>query len=193
VGAAVPYAILAHHPQEDLDPLGDGLIDVPLLTGRTVALPRSWIAEAGGFDLSLVNEGELEILSAALTRDETRRLVVDPRLRPVQEEPERAFARRRPRRLADAVSRGRVEDGGDIAQEILERAGFRFDGWDSDSSGRPVPRLAWVRPGPAARRWAIKICAPAGRPGAVWGDTHFAEGLARALKRRPPCTSTTCR
>ena len=29
-----------------------------------------------------------------------------------------------------------------------------------------------------------QICAPAGRQGAVWGDTHFAQGLAAALRRR---------
>jgi hypothetical protein len=33
-------------------------------------------------------------------------------------------------------------------------------------------------------RWAIKIAAPPGRPGEFWGDTHFARGLADALRRR---------
>jgi hypothetical protein len=32
-------------------------------------------------------------------------------------------------------------------------------------------------------RWAIKTAAPAGRAGEAWGDTHFARGLARALRR----------
>jgi hypothetical protein len=32
-------------------------------------------------------------------------------------------------------------------------------------------------------RWAIKIAAPPGRPGEYWGDTHFARGLADALRR----------
>lgn len=31
-------------------------------------------------------------------------------------------------------------------------------------------------------RWAIKTAAPAGRDGEAWGDTHFAQALARALR-----------
>lgn len=32
-------------------------------------------------------------------------------------------------------------------------------------------------------RWAIKIVAPPGAPGEAWGDTHFARGVAGALRR----------
>lgn len=32
-------------------------------------------------------------------------------------------------------------------------------------------------------RWAIKIAAPPGPPGENWGDTHFARGIADALRR----------
>jgi len=32
-------------------------------------------------------------------------------------------------------------------------------------------------------RWAIKIAAPPGTPGEAWGDTHFARGIAGALRR----------
>ncbi|ODT29037.1 MAG: hypothetical protein ABS63_01875 [Microbacterium sp. SCN 70-27] len=39
--------------------------------------------------------------------------------------------------------------------------------------GRTVPRL----------RWAIRIAAPPGRRGEWWGDTHFARGIADALRR----------
>lgn len=41
------------------------------------------------------------------------------------------------------------------------------------SDGTRVPSL----------RWAIKIAAPPGKPGEAWGDTHFARGLAGALRR----------
>lgn len=34
-----------------------------------------------------------------------------------------------------------------------------------------------------ALRWAVKIAAPPGPPGEAWGDTHFARGLADALRR----------
>jgi len=43
---------------------------------------------------------------------------------------------------------------------------------DATSAGA-TPRL----------RWALKIAAPPGRPGEFWGDTHFARGLADALRR----------
>ena len=39
-----------------------------------------------------------------------------------------------------------------------------------DGDGRPL-------------RWAIKTAAPAGRAGQSWGDTHFAQALAAALRR----------
>jgi hypothetical protein len=32
-------------------------------------------------------------------------------------------------------------------------------------------------------RWAVKIAAPPGAPGEAWGDTHFARGIAEALRR----------
>lgn len=41
------------------------------------------------------------------------------------------------------------------------------------ADGTAVPRL----------RWAIKTAAPAGRNAEYWGDTHFARGLADALRR----------
>lgn len=41
------------------------------------------------------------------------------------------------------------------------------------STGQHVPSL----------RWAIKIAAPPGHRGEWWGDTHFARGLADALRR----------
>ena len=41
-----------------------------------------------------------------------------------------------------------------------------------------------LRRGRDARRWAIKTAAPAGPAGEAWGDTHFARGLAAALRRQ---------
>lgn len=39
--------------------------------------------------------------------------------------------------------------------------------------GETLPRL----------RWALKIVSPPGKPGEAWGDTHFARGIADALRR----------
>ncbi|KZE36539.1 glycosyltransferase family protein [Microbacterium sp. T32] len=58
------------------------------------------------------------------------------------------------------------------AQEPMRGRIVRRPRTDAVSAGR-FPRL----------RWAIKIAAPPGRPGEYWGDTHFARGLADALRR----------
>lgn len=70
---------------------------------------------------------------------------------------------------------------------LAERRGWRVSSWGPSgpafvrepvsttlADGRRVPSL----------RWAVKIAAPPGPPGEAWGDTHFARGLADALRRR---------
>ncbi|MET1082113.1 MAG: glycosyltransferase [Burkholderiales bacterium] len=51
----------------------------------------------------------------------------------------------------------------------------------------PAPvrqRLEHVRGARRPLRWSVRIGAPVGRQGDVWGDTAFAEDLAQALRRR---------
>lgn len=178
---ATPYAILREHPQEDLDRMGEEVISVPLLTGRTFALAKRSVERAGGWPSGLVNDGELELLSGRLRRIEPDvELVVDAAIRPVQDEPERAFSGRRPRRLARALAASDIAYDERAVKSIARRAGFAVEGWHGDGS----PVLSWRRPHPGAQRWAIRTSAPAGRQAAVWGDYHFATGLARALRRR---------
>ncbi|TDN88380.1 glycosyltransferase [Microbacterium sp. BK668] len=81
-------------------------------------------------------------------------------------------------------------------------AGVQEEDTDLDALLRPVGLevASWGREGPVLRRrrydvtlddgsvvpslrWAIKIAAPPGRPGEAWGDTHFARGIADALRR----------
>ncbi|MDL5352582.1 glycosyltransferase [Microbacterium sp. zg-YB36] len=73
------------------------------------------------------------------------------------------------------------EDG---VAEALARAGFAMAAGGNSlvtvprpparrPDGRTVPRL----------RWAIRTAAPAGPRGEAWGDTHFARGVADALRR----------
>ena len=50
---------------------------------------------------------------------------------------------------------------------------FRSRSTSTLADGVSVPSL----------RWAIKIAAPPGRAGEAWGDTHYARGLADALRR----------
>ena len=184
VGAGLPYRILGDHPQEDIDAFGAEPVSVPLLTGRTIALPTRLLADAGPWRAGDGSDGELETLSAELRRRHPHiELLVLPELRPVQEEPEVAFVSRGARRRRAVPSEGFPVDT-TRAVELIGRAGFTVHGWVRRRGRRPVPRLRWQRPTAQCQRWAIKICAPAGPRGAVWGDTHFALGLARALRRR---------
>lgn len=62
---------------------------------------------------------------------------------------------------------------------LLAPAGFRVDHWTVEG-----PTLVSTRArDPQRLRWAIRTSAPAGPPGEAWGDTHFARGLADALRR----------
>ncbi|MFG6476105.1 glycosyltransferase [Microbacterium sp. P06] len=68
----------------------------------------------------------------------------------------------------------------------LRRAGFVAD---TRTSGAPrlqrLQRTHTLADGTVVPvlRWAVKIAAPPGRFGEYWGDTHFARGIAEALRR----------
>lgn len=178
VGAGRAYRILRDHPYEDASLIADRVLEVPLATGRTFAVGLATYRAVGGVR---ANGGdELESLSRRLAGSGTRsRVLLD--ILPVLEEPELAFsrdARAMPERVNTVDAERRH------AEQIISDAGFEVRGWRAAGRASSVPVLQWRRPGPGAQRWAIKICAPAGRPGAVWGDTHFAHGLANALRRR---------
>lgn len=179
VGAGQPYRILSEHPHEDAGAIADRVLEVPLATGRTFAVDLRAYRAAGG--VSAAGGRELEAFSARLgLQGIPSRVLLD--VLPVLEEPEVAF---RPRgRRASGGATPLVDADRRRAEGIIADAGFDVLGWRSGAQDGPVPVLAWRRPTPDARRWAIKICAPAGRQGAVWGDTHFATGLANALRRR---------
>lgn len=169
IGGRSAWGILQDHPVEDLDEL-DPVIDVPLLHGRALAAPLAALRHA------------LETAPASSATDVSRHLPSSiPRrvlstIRPVLEEPQLAYAAARGRAPRRDGDRHR-------ATQIVERAGFDVVSW-SEGGSTVVPRLRWRRPHAGAQRWAIKICAPAGRQGAVWGDAHFARGLSAALRRR---------
>ena len=178
IGPGRAYRILRDHPQEDAALIPDRILDVPLATGRTFAVDLAAYRRVGG---ALANDGdELEELSARLARRGVpARVLLD--IVPVLEEPDLA-----PRKSLRALPTPSAPDVADRrrAERIIADAGFDVRGWRFVGDRSPVPTLAWRRPHPGAQRWAVKICAPPGRQGAVWGDTHFAQGLASALRRR---------
>lgn len=70
---------------------------------------------------------------------------------------------------------------------LAEQRGWRVVGWgESGPSFVRRPTMATLNDGSRvpSLRWALKIAAPPGPPGEAWGDTHFARGLAEALRRQ---------
>lgn len=67
---------------------------------------------------------------------------------------------------------------------ILDRIGFVTT--DLREPGPGHGSIAVVggrhRKAPDERRWSLKMCSSPGRPGDLWGDTHFADALADALR-----------
>ncbi|WJS91734.1 glycosyltransferase [Microbacterium testaceum] len=169
-GGPVPWGILSDHPAEDLDPL-ESVVSVPLLRGRSVAMASSLLRDTLKSDAHL---SCTQFARALRTRAGVRVLTT---VRPVLEEPLHIFDEKAPKVGGGAGDRG-------IAAAIVDQIGFDLIAWRPGDGAVVVPSLRWRRPRPDAQRWAIKICAPAGRQGAVWGDMHFARGLASALRRR---------
>ncbi|WP_323986372.1 glycosyltransferase [Microbacterium plantarum] len=91
---------------------------------------------------------------------------------------------------APVIDTGVVTDSGVIGgadlATLVARAGLSVQ---PGTAGSPKllrqPRTATTVDGEVVPclRWAIKIAAPPGKPGESWGDTHFARGLAEALRR----------
>lgn len=178
LGATRLYPILEGHPTEDLVGLADALHDVPLLSGPSFAVPWSDWRSAGG--VLSARDSQMAVADFFQRVRKARgdfRCVVDARVLSTSYAPDVVFRSRRRRQISLPFDDDRV-----VAERLLAVAGFTVDQWPT--SGDPAPVLRWVRPTSEALRWSLKICAPAGPAGAVWGDTHFAQGLARALRRR---------
>ncbi|MDQ4215372.1 glycosyltransferase [Microbacterium capsulatum] len=169
---SVRVALLRGHPREDLERFAHAVLDVPLLTGRTVALPTRMLVEA--LERPLPTGFELEALGLRLSRTAAPR--VDTATAVGRFAPDSAF---RPARSPLPPELDARDDRTE-AERIIAAAGFAVQEWGR-SVGDPAPLL---RRRDSRLRWAIKTSAPAGPAGDVWGDTHFAQGLAAALRRR---------
>jgi hypothetical protein len=170
-----PYRILSGLPREDLGGLAGEDVEVPLLSGRTFAADRADFAAHGGLD---PRDGDLALERLCLR---WRAAAPAVRFRVLGGITSAQFAALVA--FAGDVGRGELADSEDEsarATQILRRAGFALERWTRDGD-EPVPLLA--RPSGSRERWAIRTCSPAGPAGEVWGDTHFARGLANALRR----------
>lgn len=163
--------VLAAHPHEDVERLGAS-VEVPAPRGRSFSMPRAAFQAAAAAAPHASDLGGMRF-------DPGLSIVVLPRLAPVLDEPELAFARPHPSRTDGGADR---PDDGAHAERLLRLSGFEVIAWEAtDGRAMPVLRRRSVDGG---QRWAIKISSPAGRRGDVWGDTHFAQGLAAALRRQ---------
>lgn len=169
------YRILSGHPAEDLDAFGTEPLSVPLLSGYSFAVEREALQLAGGL---VADPRSLELVSQRLRQNHQEfELLVLPSVRATHHAPLLAFTE------PTSPSSQAWGDESPRVAEILRAARFDVQGWLGGAEGRPEPVLRWLSPGADSLRWAIKICAPAGPSGDVWGDTHFALGLAKALRR----------
>lgn len=169
-GGATPWGLLRAHPVEDLEQVAAVLV-APLLHGRSVALPRRVLRDV----LERDAPGSTVAFARALRSRLGMRVLTT--VRPVLDEPLHVFDEPKPKGAGSGRDR-------EMAAGLIREAGFDLLSWRRADGGSVVPLMRWRRPRPDAQRWAIKICAPAGRRGAVWGDMHFARGLASALERR---------
>ena len=77
--------------------------------------------------------------------------------------------------------------GFEVVGRLLELVGDRQPGPLDTPMLRPRsvlrPRAHSVHETPRSLRWTLDLASPAGRKGQAWGDTHFGQALARALRR----------
>lgn len=185
----LPHALLADFPVEDVG----GSRVVQAVPGPVIAVRRADFAEARGFDPVFRNDLEYADLSLRLTGRSGQRLRVASesvvwRTRP---DPEVAAIWARLNRSV-FVDRWRAvrADARDLWRESqLEPVAYRTE--EAEYKDRRILRQLPVldrssrmaaKTNPRSLRWAIKNPAPAGQPGAHWGDTHFTRHLADALR-----------
>ena len=151
-----PSAILAGHPAEDGDRMSDR--SVAALNPTALALRASDVAAMSGFDTSWSPSLAAADLCLRLAAERPGRFSVVPQAR-VWHRNEHAVAPT------------------ERAQEAADQVRF-LACWGHVSAEAPTPPPS-VGTG---LRWGIRLSSPGGPPGAKWGDTHFGESLAAALR-----------
>jgi hypothetical protein len=186
-----PETFLRDHAVDDA--AGCTALALPAAAGPVVAIRGDHLAQLGGLD-PLCDHLAVTDLSLRAHRDGLGGTVLHPETR---------FASKGDQAPADAdtVAALRVLGGRHAgvppgSAEAWAAAGFdvshfRYDvlpGQPVGPADHPVlaPR-AVVRPrvseSPRRLRWAIDLASPVGEAGLGWGDTHFGEALAGALRR----------
>ncbi|WP_244932243.1 glycosyltransferase [Nocardioides sp. W7] len=191
VTGGLPHPLLQGFPVEDAAPV-DGL-RFAAITGAALALRTADALALEGFDPVFTNGMEDVDLCRRLGRlrpGHFRVLSAAPVVHHESRTPGR-FDRYEANRAAYLDRWSDVDEPGDDAR-LWGAVGFdvvRHRSHPTPSRRRrlTVPEPVLVRTAPATSRprplrWAIKNAAPAGAVGELWGDTHFAAAIARALR-----------
>lgn len=181
-----PGLLFAGQPIEDPRMLGE-TYDVPALSGRTFALSTELFRSAGGLNPLLYNALEAEGLSIRLGE---ARKVVHTDIVLAQTSTATAFARMDPKGSRNVMRSLTAELPHTDTSQYYGPLGQRAGAWTMSDDGelRPIvtrQRRHTTQPDGTTvpvLRWAILTAAPAGPSGAEWGDTHFANSLASALR-----------
>lgn len=196
-GNGLPAPFLEGHPLSTAQ--GIGPIPVRAVSGAVLAMRAADVLALRGFDPLLAKGTEdvdpcaVDLCLRAGKRRRTGRFLVDTAVEAVGVGLAHGTDGDTPRALFMARWAGQLPPRD---EEVVARAGFRIAHYDVVptsagrlSAGRPMlvrdPRVVLAGPavGKPSLRWSIVTSAPAGPAGRVWGDVHFAEGLAAALGR----------
>ncbi|MCD4524765.1 glycosyltransferase [Nocardioides sp. cx-173] len=192
---AVPYPFLAGHPAEDARRAGRR--PVPAAAGPVVAMRGEHLADLDGLDALCgpLTMSDLSLRGAAAGHGATG-LVPDVEIvaRPTPT-PDPAVTAAAMRTLA---ARHRPPGGSADAWRAagLDVVRHRYDVLPGQATGpednpalcpsavlQPLRGSLQVTQAAPVLRWAIDLASPAGPKGLAWGDTHFGEALAAALRR----------
>jgi len=189
-GVDQPVPILREHPREDLTLHGD--LDVVAPAERIFLARAADVAAVGGLQPLLLGDGHAVDLTLRLRQ---RRPGAATVVTSVQ-----AWLLGRPEHATHPNDVKVVRQQWRAAApepdtSAWARAGLRLAHVRAVESGPGVltPEPVTVRDGVPAReraraggplRWALQIAAPSGPRGEQWGDWHFAQSLAQALRRQ---------
>ncbi len=186
-GEVVPSPLLSEHPTTDADALGGRTI--PAAYSAVVALRSEVFFAARGFDERFANDLAEVDLSLRVAASGAGNAVLVPVARAVVQAQPKAFP-------ADAAASAALLRAGHTtapsgSAELLQAAGFVVSGRRAlrAASGAEYfrePELSRPKAGVAALprlRWTIDTAVTAGWWAQLWGDWHFANSLAAALRR----------
>lgn len=183
-GDVAPSALLSEHPTTDAEVLG--ITPIPATLSAVVALRSEVFFKLHGFDERFANDFAEVDLSLRLAEAQAGTALLVPAARAVMRARPKAFP-------ADAAAstkllRASHDSAPTDSDALLRAAGFELTpGPVATLTEVPEPpQLTRLRSGRDARprlRWTIDTPVTAGWWAQVWGDWHFANSLAAALRR----------